>query len=624
MITQNFDINMIPDSAPVVVHCDQYDHGTGRLVASLYENDIPYTPTDASATVQGEKPDGKGFAYNATISGNVVTADLTEQMSAVAGSTLCQFVITESTGRTGTFIFILEVQRSALPSDTDISESDYQIIQEAVETVNQAVDTAAGYAQNASDSADEAADYVDDAEAWARGTRDGVDVPSTDETYENNAKYYAEKASELVDSAGFYKLYGSTSTIIAAGEDLNNYTTIGTYIKIAGNTTISNSPNDLTSRDKFLLIVQRAYPFRDAPTPPPIVDSNLMQIMYVYRSGTSSTQTEAWKVDIYVRAAILNGYGWGAWKKVTADFSELPDVNINNPTDGQAVVYDADSGEWVNGDVAVSDMTDLVKGIGRPDGITATVDDGVFSAKGVGIVADVNTSGTAYSSDWLYYTGTTDIIAPSASQMYRVTVTGTASLYYWNGTRYVQLASSGGGGGANLIDITLDDYNALTDDEKNDPNVWYWINDTDSVTTSALVIGSLAGLSDINLSSPSNGDVLFRDGQEWSNKKMFRLFGGEVALRQTVTFSAFQTENYGDYKQLWIYFSIPSGWEILNIYDIQITAGNIIPIGWGHTDNGIVAYAINLENRAKNVSSVYVYGTFMRAGVRDSYYDITT
>ena len=38
----------------------------------------------------------------------------------------------------------------------------------------------------------------EDSEAWAKGTRNGVDVPSTDETYENNAKYWAEQARSIV------------------------------------------------------------------------------------------------------------------------------------------------------------------------------------------------------------------------------------------------------------------------------------------------------------------------------------------------------------------------------------------------------------------------------------------
>lgn len=34
------------------------------------------------------------------------------------------------------------------------------------------------------------------AEAWAVGQRKGVDVPETDQTYHNNAKYYAQKTAD--------------------------------------------------------------------------------------------------------------------------------------------------------------------------------------------------------------------------------------------------------------------------------------------------------------------------------------------------------------------------------------------------------------------------------------------
>lgn len=40
-----------------------------------------------------------------------------------------------------------------------------------------------------------------DAEAWAVGKRDGVDVPDTDETFENNSKFYANQAELWRDRA---------------------------------------------------------------------------------------------------------------------------------------------------------------------------------------------------------------------------------------------------------------------------------------------------------------------------------------------------------------------------------------------------------------------------------------
>lgn len=49
-----------------------------------------------------------------------------------------------------------------------------------------------------------AAQSESNAEAWAVGQRGGIDVPSTDVTYENNSKYYAEQSETAwnnIDSA---------------------------------------------------------------------------------------------------------------------------------------------------------------------------------------------------------------------------------------------------------------------------------------------------------------------------------------------------------------------------------------------------------------------------------------
>lgn len=239
MITQQFDLNLIPNQAPVIVDVDQYDTGEGRLIISLYKDDVPYAPTSAAAVIQGTKPDGHGFSYPATLSGNTVTASLTDQMSPVAGEVRAQIVVTEASGRTGTFAFIIRVQKSALPDDSDLSESDYPLIEQAIE----AAATAVAAAESASDSKDvavasanaaaiseeqalgadrraaasaqtatnakdsailfaaSAAARSSDAEAFALGTRGGTDVPSTDMTYHNNSKYYSEQAGTSASNA---------------------------------------------------------------------------------------------------------------------------------------------------------------------------------------------------------------------------------------------------------------------------------------------------------------------------------------------------------------------------------------------------------------------------------------
>lgn len=69
---------------------------------------------------------------------------------------------------------------------------------------------ASGYANAADDSAE-------DSEAWAVGTRDGVDVPSTDPAYHNNAKYWADVAAGGV--SGVSSFNGRSGNVVPASGD---------------------------------------------------------------------------------------------------------------------------------------------------------------------------------------------------------------------------------------------------------------------------------------------------------------------------------------------------------------------------------------------------------------------
>ena len=114
-ITQTFDLSVIPDSRPVVVHADQYDEGEGRFIINLYCHDTPYFPaTGATAVIQGTNPDEGTFSHPVAISGNVVTADLTHQMTDVCGDVYTQIVVTEGEDRMGTSAFLIKVQKSVL------------------------------------------------------------------------------------------------------------------------------------------------------------------------------------------------------------------------------------------------------------------------------------------------------------------------------------------------------------------------------------------------------------------------------------------------------------------------------------------------------------------------------
>lgn len=200
---QNTKLNFIPNGVSEKIYASQYD--VGRAFSfNLYDGSSIYTiPSGASITINGLKADGKAFIYNmddkiaegssenvVSFSGSTITIKTTQQMTAVDGDVECQIRISESGHDIGILNFIMNVQINPA-ADGDISETDIpSIIAIATEQMERA--------EAAADSA--SADALD-SEAWAKGTRGGSPVGSSDPAYHNNAKHYAEDAGQSATTA---------------------------------------------------------------------------------------------------------------------------------------------------------------------------------------------------------------------------------------------------------------------------------------------------------------------------------------------------------------------------------------------------------------------------------------
>ena len=167
MITQELDLNMVPGSVPPVINVSQFDTGARTFVFHLYNGATLFNGAVASCRIEGIKPDNKGFSYNASYSNGVVTADCTEQMTAVIGNVLCEIRLLENSQKTlGTLNFILCVERSPLNESTDISQTELPAIidlarSNAAAAANSA-SQAARSASSASTSASQAANIKTD------------------------------------------------------------------------------------------------------------------------------------------------------------------------------------------------------------------------------------------------------------------------------------------------------------------------------------------------------------------------------------------------------------------------------------------------------------------------------
>ena len=143
MITESYNLDLIPGGVPVRVPVSQYDAGSRDITFSLYSGGMAFAvPSNAVVTCDGAKPDRKGFSYVCGYSGSTVTVTVTEQMTAVPGEADCQITIRKDGQVLGSANFLLVVERAALPDGADMSETDIaaftQIANQAAESAQKA------------------------------------------------------------------------------------------------------------------------------------------------------------------------------------------------------------------------------------------------------------------------------------------------------------------------------------------------------------------------------------------------------------------------------------------------------------------------------------------------------
>ena len=136
MVTQYFDINLVPKGLAPEVSCKQYDDELRILVANVWNGKERVLMTgDNTYKVEGTKPDGTGFSYTCSAVNGSILIPLTGQMTVCAGEVPCDINIFDANNkRVGTHRFILYVQPAALQTGTIISSDDFgSIIDAAVQ-----------------------------------------------------------------------------------------------------------------------------------------------------------------------------------------------------------------------------------------------------------------------------------------------------------------------------------------------------------------------------------------------------------------------------------------------------------------------------------------------------------
>lgn len=191
---QQTNLQYAPNGVNPVIHVSQFDVGR-QFRLKLYDGSTAYSmPSGTTARIDGIKPDGHGFSYTdkVSVSGNTATITTTEQMTVVAGTVKCEIRFIKGDENIGTLNFHMIVEESPINEDTDISKTEIPAIIE-VATQNRL-----------------------EAEAWARGTMDGVPVDSSADQYHNNSMYYSEQSANSATASANSASSSATSASASA------------------------------------------------------------------------------------------------------------------------------------------------------------------------------------------------------------------------------------------------------------------------------------------------------------------------------------------------------------------------------------------------------------------------
>ena len=153
MLVRPFSLDIVPGGVPLQIHVSQYDSDQ-QLELSLYSSQgtLVVPASDVTAIIRGTKLDGNGISNPCELSFSsdgvpVVTVQLTQQMTAIAGKNAFELVLTAIDLNGDRFelpsaTFYLIVQRAAMDYDTVDSDSDIMEIIDVMSKADQLIEAA--------------------------------------------------------------------------------------------------------------------------------------------------------------------------------------------------------------------------------------------------------------------------------------------------------------------------------------------------------------------------------------------------------------------------------------------------------------------------------------------------
>ena len=137
----NSDVRLVPDGTkPILFHASQYDIGRIFNVHVIDDGEDWAIPGGASAVLNAVKPDGNVYTADLSTTSSYAQIVTDEQLTAVAGSVLCEVRFTLPSGEDlGTANFVIAVEASPLEGGA-VSESVLGTVQSAIAELQSALE----------------------------------------------------------------------------------------------------------------------------------------------------------------------------------------------------------------------------------------------------------------------------------------------------------------------------------------------------------------------------------------------------------------------------------------------------------------------------------------------------
>lgn len=248
-ILQEITLDFARNTLPVTVFAKQYDQKTRYISITPLNNGASYTiESGVTARLQMTKPDGTTVINDATITNNVIKAELTAQALAVAGTAVAEIGLYRGNALLTSQTFYVDVVKASYSESALKSSDEYGALISATDNANRATTAANSAVTNANAAATKADTAATAANSAAESANLAKESANTAANNANTATTNADTAATNAQNAAASANLAETAANEAA-EKANSAATGAAKVNISAEQTSTGATVTVTDRE---------------------------------------------------------------------------------------------------------------------------------------------------------------------------------------------------------------------------------------------------------------------------------------------------------------------------------------------------------------------------------------